>query len=300
MRTRDWQAMVRWLLSPEAGRVLGMNRRNLGYVYPCNPRRFLPLADDKVLTKEVLVRAGVPVPTTLGIYRHFFELRRLGEDLAPHEEFVIKPARGRGGGGIVVVAGRTGASWTSISNRVLTVAELRRHITDIIFGVYSSELADAALIEERVCQHPELEDLSPLGLADVRVILLRDRPVLAMVRVPTRKSEGRANLHLGGIGIDIDPDTGRTGRALHDRLEVRRHPDTGAVLSGRTVPFWEEVLRVSRMAAEAFPLKYIGIDVSIAGTGPMVLEINARPGLEIQNVTRRCLQALLVKRGEQS
>lgn len=297
MRARDWQAMVRWLISPEAGQVLGMNRRNLGYVYPCNPRGFLPLADDKVLTKEALVRAGVPVPATLRIYRHFFELRRLGKDLAPHEEFVIKPARGRGGGGIIVVAGRAGASWTGIGGRVLTVAELRKHITDILFGVYSSELADAALIEERVRQHPGMEDLSPLGLADVRVILLRDRPVLAMVRVPTRKSEGRANLHRGGIGIDLDLDSGRTGRALHARLEVHRHPDTGAVLSGRTVPFWEEVLRVSRRAAEAFPLKYLGIDVAIAETGPMVLEINARPGLEIQNVTRRCLQALLVERG---
>jgi alpha-L-glutamate ligase-like protein len=292
--------MFRWLISPEAGRVLGMNRRNLGYIYPCNPKRFLPLADDKVLAKEVLARAGVPVPATLGIYRHFFELRRLRENLAPHEEFVIKPARGRGGGGIIVVTGRNRAGWTSISGRALTVAELRRHITDIIFGVYSYELADAALVEERVCQHPALEELSPLGLADVRVILFRDRPVLAMVRVPTRKSEGRANLHRGGIGIDIDPDSGRTGRALHDRLEVRRHPDTGAVLTGRIVPFWAEILNASRMAAEAFPLKYIGIDVAIAATGPMVLEINARPGLEIQNVTRRCLQTLLEERGEPS
>lgn len=300
MRPRNWPSMVRWFLSPEASRVLGMNRRNLGYVYLYNPRRFLPLADDKVLTKEVLGRAGVPVPVTLGIYRHFFELRRLSEDLAPYEEFVIKPARGRTGGGIVVVAGRSGASWTGISGRVLTIAELRRHITDIIFGVYSLELADAALIEERVCQHPEIEDLSPLGLADVRVILFQNRPVLAMVRVPTRKSEGRANLHRGGIGVDLDLESGRTGRALHGRLEVRRHPDTGAVLSGRTVPFWAEVLRISRLAAEAFPLKYIGIDVAIAETGPVVLEINARPGLEIQNVTGRSLQALLADRGEPS
>jgi alpha-L-glutamate ligase-like protein len=292
--------MLRWLISPEAGQVLGMNRRNLGYFYPCNPRRFLPLADDKVLTKEVLVRAGVPVPATLGIYRHFFELRRLSENLAPHEEFVIKPARGRGGGGIIVVTGRKQAGWISIGGRELTVAELRRHITDIIFGVYSYELTDAALIEERVCQHPELQELSPLGLADVRVILFRDRPVLAMVRVPTRKSEGRANLHRGGIGIDIDPVSGRTGRALHNRLEVRRHPDTDAVLTGRIVPFWEEVLSVSRRAAEAFPLKYIGIDVAIAATGPVVLEVNARPGLEIQNVTGRCLQALLMERREPS
>jgi alpha-L-glutamate ligase-like protein len=277
-----------------------MNQRNLGYVYPCNPRRFLSLADDKVLTKEVLGRAGVPVPTTIGIYSNFFELRRLGEALAPYDEFVIKPARGRGGGGIVVVTDRKREGWASISGRLLTVAELRRHIIDIIFGVYSFELTDAALVEERVRQHPEMEDLSPLGLADVRVILFRNSLVLAMVRVPTRKSEGRANLHRGGLGIDLDLESGETGRALHGRLEIRRHPDTGAILSGRTVPFWEEILRVSRMAAEAFPLKYIGVDVAIAGTGPMVLEINARPGLEIQNVTGRCLQALLAEQGEPS
>jgi alpha-L-glutamate ligase-like protein len=290
--------MVHWLFSKEAGRVLGMNRRNLGYVYRCNPRNFLPLADDKVLTKEVLGRAGVPVPATLGIYRHFFELRRLGESLAPYEEFVIKPARGRGGGGIVVVTGRKQANWTGISGRVLTVVELRRHIIDIIFGVYSFELTDAALVEERVHQHPDMEALSPLGLADVRVILFQNQLVLAMVRVPTRKSEGRANLHRGGLGIDLDLESGTTGRALHGRLEVHRHPDTGAVLSGRTVPFWEEVLQISRLAAAAFPLKYIGIDIAIGVTGPMVLEINARPGLEIQNVTGRGLQALLAEQGK--
>ena len=293
MKGLDWKETLRWFLRPTANGVVGMNRRNLGYIYPNNPRQFFSLADDKVLTKEILEEAGLPVPATLKVYRYFFELQRLREDLAPHAEFVVKPARGRGGGGIVVITGRTETSWLGIDGRVHSVDALRRHLGDILFGVYSFDLGDAVLVEERIRQHPAIEELSPLGLADVRVIVYQDRPVLSMIRVPTRTSKGRANLHQGGLGIALDLATGRTGHAQHNGHEVVYHPDTGLVLAGRSIPFWDEVLRISRKTAEVFPLKYLGIDIVITTAGPVLLEINVRPGLEIQNVTGNGLQPLL-------
>jgi len=227
------------------------------------------------------------------VYRYFFELQRLREDLAPHAEFVVKPARGRGGGGIVVITGSREMFWLGIDGRLHSVDALRRHLGDILFGVYSFDLGDAVLVEERIRQHPALEELSPLGLADVRVIVYRDRPALSMIRVPTSTSKGRANLHQGGLGIALDLATGRTGHAQHNGREAVCHPDTGLQLAGRSIPFWDEVLRISRKSAEIFPLKYLGIDIAITATGPVLLEINVRPGLEIQNVTRSGLRPLL-------
>ena len=202
MTGNDWKESLRHFLCPPSDGVVGINRRNLDYIYPSNSRQFFSLADDKVLTKEVLEQAGLPVAATLKVYRYFFELQHLREDLAPHAEFVVKPARGRGGGGIVVITGQTETAWLGIDGRRHSDEALRRHLGDILFGVYSFDLGDAVLVEERIRQHPAVEELSPLGLADVRVITYQDRPVLSMIRVPTRSSRGRANLHQGGKAVE--------------------------------------------------------------------------------------------------
>lgn len=283
-----------WMRVRERARdVLGMNQRNLDYIYPNNARKDFPAADDKILTKEIMRRVGVPTPATYRIYSYFYELRDLEKDLSPHREFVIKPAQGGGGGGIMVIAGRGEQDWTGVNGRTHTLQEFKKHISDIIFGVYSFDLSDRALVEERIIQHEEMDFLSPLGLADVRVILYRDEPVLSMTRIPTRSSTGRANLHQGAVGAGIELSTGRTVHAILHGEPVASHPDTGVRLLGRTIPFWERVLATARQAAKAVPLKYLGVDISITPAGPVLLEINVRPGLEIQNANLTGLRAIL-------
>jgi alpha-L-glutamate ligase-like protein len=277
--------------------VLGMNRRNLGYIYPSNDRKYFPLADDKIRTKEVLAKAGVPVPETYKVYGHFFELLHLEEALEPYHDFVIKPSQGSGGGGIIVISGREGEAWKSISGKTFNLFDLKKHLSDIIFGVYSFDLSDRALVEARVVQHDEMSALSPFGLADVRVILYRDGPALAMTRIPTKASEGRANLHQGAVGAGIDLETGRTVHAVLNGEPLDRHPDTGVPLLGRQIPYWNEVMTVSRRAANALPLKYLGADVSISQTGPVLIEVNVRPGLEIQNANLQGLRLNLKQAG---
>lgn len=273
--------------------VLTMNRRNLNFIYPSNERRHFPLADNKLQTKHLLAEAGVPVPDTYRFYSSFFELRHLERDLAACSEFVIKPARGSGGGGILVIAGRTDDGWVSVSGRRYTLADMRKHIADIIFGIYSFGLTDQAIVEERIEQHPGLTELSPFGLTDVRVIVYRDRPAMAMLRVPTRDSDGKANLHQGALGIGIDIETGQATHAIHRGEPVTCHPDTGVTLLGRQLPFWDDIVKISRGAAEAVPLKYLGVDLAIAAIGPLILEINVRPGIEIQNANMLGLRQVL-------
>ncbi|MDH4234169.1 MAG: alpha-L-glutamate ligase-like protein [Gallionella sp.] len=284
-----------------AATVLSMNRRNLHYIYTRNERRHFQLADDKLLAKEVLVAAGVRMPETYRIYSYFYELRNLERDLDAYHEFVIKPAQGSGGNGIIVIVGRSGQDWLGISGKTYTLYDLQKHISDIIFGVYSFDLGDRAIIESRITQHAEMAELSPLGLADVRIIMCDNFPVMSMTRVPTRQSDGKANLHQGALGVAINIASGVTTHGRFLGQPIDRHPDSGIHLIGRTLPYWPEILDLAQRAARAVPLKYLGVDISVSPDGPQLLEINVRPGLEIQNVNQRgmlsILQAMTVKGG---
>ena len=263
--------------------ILAMNQRNLAYIYPNNARRHFPLADDKLLTKRLMQEGGVPVPRTYLTCGSLLETRDLGRKLAACEDFVIKPAQGRGGSGVLVVSGRDGDAWVGSGGRRYSLDAMRKHISDILAGVYSFDLADTAIVEERVRQHSAMSRLSPFGLADIRVILFKDEPVFAMSRIPTRASQGRANLHQGAVGVGIDLDSGQTVHAIFKDQPITEHPETGLPLVGQMVPEWSEVMRISRMAAHAVPLKYLGVDICVSAAGPILLEINVRPGLEIQN-----------------
>ena len=273
--------------------VLGMNRRNLNYIYPGNPRKHFQLADDKLKTKAIMQQHGIPVPRTIRTYSNFFEIRALGTDLAAVDSFVIKPATGSGGGGILVVASRDEDDWIGISGKRHTAAELKKHISDILFGIYSFDISDSAIIEERIEQHADMTVLSPFGLADIRVLLFRDEPVMSMTRLPTRQSEGRANLHQGAVGVGIDLSTGRTTHAIFKGNPLTEHPDTKEPLIGRAIPCWNLILSIAREAAKAVPLKYLGVDISVSTNGPVLLEINVRPGLEIQNANLTGLRPVL-------
>lgn len=274
--------------------MLGINARNLLYVHGLNHRRHFPLADDKVLTKQVLSAAGVPVPGTLAILSNLAEVTHAKDRLTEAGEFVIKPANGRQGSGIVVITGNEGGDFKRAGGATLSWDELKRAMGDILFGVYSIGRADRVLVERRIRPHPELGSLADLGLPDIRVILLRGQPVMAMMRVPTRASEGRANLHQGALGIAVRLDDGRAFRCVLKGRSTTAHPDNGAPVTGFDMPLWDDVLEVARRTARALPLTYLGVDVVLAeGEGALIMEVNVRPGLEIQNVNDRGLRRIL-------
>ena len=280
-------------------RMVGINRRNLTLVYPNNARRDYPLADDKLLAKERFAAAGVPVPETLAVCDGLYAVPGVVEKLLGRSRFVVKPANGSGGGGILVVGEwREDGSWSRAGGVTLGPLHLQRHLADIVFGVHSNQLEDRAFVERRVDPHPLFAGLWADGLCDVRIITLKGVPVISMIRVPTAESGGRANLHQGGLGIAVDLSTGKTFRAVHHGAAVTHHPESGAPLLGLEVPSWPEVLDVARRAAGSVSLGYLGVDVVVdRERGPLVLEINARPGLEIQNVNAVGLGDALARAG---
>lgn len=280
-------------------KVLFINQRNLSYIYPNNQRIDYPIADNKLKTKELLKTINIPIAETYLIYEYFYELLQLKTDLQQYTDFVIKPAGGKGGGGILVINGQCGAEWLGINGKRYSVENIRKHISDIIFGVYSFGISDYAIVEHRILQHSVIELLSPFGLADVRVIVDQHRPIMAMLRLATKNSNGTANLHQGAVGVGIDINTGKTINATLKGEYITLHPDSNIALIGHTIPYWTEVLHYCEQTSEATPLKYLGIDVAISISGPVILEMNVRPGIEIQNANNLGMRALLESKAAQ-
>jgi alpha-L-glutamate ligase-like protein len=271
--------------------ILGMNRRNAACILDLNPRTAYPLVDNKRKMRDLCVGIGVPTPAIYGAVSAHSALRRLPELLSGHDDFVLKPNRGAGGRGILVVVGRQTGGFRRHNGERLEWIDLRQHVSSIVSGLFSlSGLPDEALIQQRVLPHPAFERIAYQGIPDVRVILYCRQPAMAMLRLPTRQSGGRANLHQGGIGAGVDLDTGRTTRAVCRNHVTDRHPDTGTSLVGFSVPHWRAVLDMAVRVAEAIPLGYLGVDIVLdRDQGPLLLEGNARPGLAIQIANGRGL-----------
>ena len=273
-----------WPRELERAGILGINERNLAFIQESNPRELYPRVDDKTITKSICQGAGIPVPETYGVIRRYGDVRSFSQVIGDRTEFVVKPASGAAGRGIIVISRRKGTDFETPGGRVLSWGDLRYHLSTILSGLYSlGGQMDKAIIEQRMIIHPAFERIAVGGTPDVRVILYRCVPVMAMVRLPTIESEGRANLHQGAVAAAVHLVTGRTfGGVCHNRV-VSRHPDTGELIAGFEIPGWRDLLGASMKLSDALNMGYIGVDFVIdAKVGPVVLEANARPGLAIQ------------------
>jgi alpha-L-glutamate ligase-like protein len=270
----------------EAG-VLGLNERNTDFIMRLNPRRLYPRVDDKVITKKLALKAGMAVPELYGVISNQGEIKEFSDIVAERESFVVKPAQGSGGDGILVVTGRSQRkrdSFRLASGMLISHGEIAHHISNIVGGQYSlSGNRDKALIEYCVNFDPIFSEVSYQGVPDIRVIVYRGYPAMAMVRLPTRASDGKANLHQGAVGAGVDMSLGETLTGVLDNNVVDEHPDTGALVAGLQIPNWDFILETAARGFEVTELGYLGVDMVIdRDLGPMILEMNARPGLSIQ------------------
>ena len=275
--------------------VLGMNCRNAQYIGPLNPRRAYPLVDNKRLTRQLAAACGIPTPALYGAIETHRELRGLPALVAHHPAFVVKPARGAAGNGIVLIVQYDEKALTKPSGETLTWPALTYHAASILSGIYSLEgLEDQVLIEALVVVDPVFEAVTFRGVPDLRVIVYRGVHAMAMVRLPTQRSDGRANLHQGAIGAGIAIGSGTTTTAVRGRDVVACHPDTRQPVEGIRVPHWERILTIAARACEMTGLGYLGADLLIDRTeGPLLLELNARPGLAVQLANRDGLRRRL-------
>lgn len=288
-----------WKLLKQKG-VMGINQRNADFILKYNNRRYYPYVDDKLLTKERAIAAGISVPKLYGIISTEHEISNLSNIIKDHTDFVIKPAQGSGGDGIIVIANRYDKNrFKTVSGRLIQQSEIEYQLSNIITGLYSLGGArDRAIIEYRVKPDSIFEKISYEGVPDIRIIVLQGYPIMAMLRLPTRQSNGKANLHQGAIGVGVDVATGTTLNGSWINEQIKRHPDTDHLVSNIQLPMWEKFLHLATSCYELTHLGYIGVDLVLDKThGPLILEINARPGLNIQiaNDTGLALRAKVVE-----
>lgn len=287
-----WSRFWAWPGELRRRGVLGINARNAEYVLWTNPRKFYPRVDDKLQTKLICQERGIPAPQTYAVIERQGDIRRFPEVLAGRREFVIKPAAGSEGRGIIVAKACDQEAVITSSGQRIKIAEVRYHLSTILSGLYSlGGQPDQAIIEQRIIKHPVFEKIAVDGTPDIRIILYRCVPVMAMVRLPTAASRGRANLHQGAVAAGINLASGRTLGGVCKNRAVDAHPDTGEQIAGREVPQWEQLLAAATRLAEGLELGYLGVDFVLdVRQGPVVLEANARPGLAIQVANRRGLR----------
>lgn len=275
--------------------VIALNKRNADYILPLNRRSLYPLVDDKILTKNLALGAGLNVPKLYGLLNSQYELRHLDKILEGHESFAIKPSRGSGGNGILVIKRKYADRYYKVDGSVYSLSDIKYHCSKIISGMYSlGGLPDKAIIEACVEFDPVFSHISYQGVPDIRIIVFHGVPVMAMVRLPTKESDGKANLHQGALGVGIDIATGKTVRAVWKNEPITEHPDTLQSLIDFQVPHWDTLLYQAAQCTELTGLGYVGVDLVLdKNLGPMILELNARPGLAIQIANFRGLEPRL-------
>ena len=289
--------------------VLGLNRRNQEYVRPYNHPKAKALADNKIATKKLLAREGIQTSEVYKLIKNRKQLAFLDWDSLP-KSFVIKPNQGTGGNGILVLYGRKKGelAWIRPGGEVLSKKDLTLHIENILEGRFSmGERSDIAIIEERVRTDSFLKQYSYKGVPDLRIICFNLVPIMAMIRIPTRRSNGTANLHSGAICTGIDIGTGITTYSMHmnnksflsdtyEMIDSTQDLKINKKLSGVQIPNRDKILDIAVRCQKASKLGYVGVDIALdADKGPIVFELNARPGLGIQVANQAGLRWRLEK-----
>ncbi|WP_373184073.1 alpha-L-glutamate ligase-like protein [Halomonas campaniensis] len=264
--------------------IIGMNRRNIRYIGRYNNRRLYPLVDDKLKTKLLAQEYGITTPALIGTVTTQFGVKQLSGMLHGHHGFVIKPAKGSGGKGILVIEHVEDGAFVKPSGARLGLGDLERHVSNILSGLYSlGGSPDVAVIEALINFDERLSEYTYEGVPDIRVIVFKGYPVMAMMRLSTAASDGKANLHQGAVGVGLDIATGTAIRGVQFDRTRHDHPDTGHELASLHIPDWRTLLLLAAGCYEMTGLGYLGTDMVLdRDQGPMLLELNARPGLAIQ------------------
>lgn len=263
--------------------LLWQNARNLKYIKGFNSKMARKLADSKLKTKEFLWSRWVPVPKTLAILKRHEQITiDAVEALEP--PFVIKPNNGFGWKWIFVIDSRD-ASGNFVLNtgEVYSVEQIKIHLLNILDWFFSlSGSRDTVLIEKKIIITKEVQTLGTFGLPDIRIIVFNMVPVMAMLRIPTKESWWKANIHGWACAAWIDIWTGKlTYLTQHNKI-VKSVPWIWDV-RGTVLPDWDKMLEMSVRVQKETSIGYLGCDIVMDDKEwPLLLEMNIRPWISIQ------------------
>jgi hypothetical protein len=272
------------------------SRAYLKAVRSLNDSHYHKLSQHKLAEKAIMAMMGVATPRFLGYFhtqagrtcRHepLTNLEQLSAFLCSISpgRVCIKMAEGSGGIGFrafeCAVAENTLRLRSLDDGHEMTASALHEHL-----AADASESGEGLIIEEYLNQHPDLAALSHASVNSVRLwVVLDDRGEARFPLAFLRMGRGNSlvdNRSRGGLVAPVDVNTGIVSVAYDgypSRAEFHVHPDTRARIVGRQLPDWPEALALAEHAVRVFPgIRFAGVDIAFADTGPVVLELNVEP-----------------------
>lgn len=263
------------------------------------------LANDKLITYQLLSQQGLPIPRPLATYSATG--RRIAEETTLHSAdelrdyllsapypFFVKPiAAGYGRGALAVSAFRDGLIELCDGDRI-TFADF--------FSPFTFPPFHGMLLQECLTAHPDLQRLTGSRfISCARLICLivdgRCQIHTAFLKVITGRNilDNFSHGDYGNCLARIEPTTGILTHAishLGPGGEITHHPTTGEPLPGFSLPDWQEVIRLVMEASRLFPgLRLQNWDVACTDRGPVLIELNTESELAVpQAISRRGLK----------
>jgi hypothetical protein len=241
-------------------------------------KRGTPLNDKARFEEYCRAREIRCVPTILALEGD------LSAPPLPEHDLFVKPSKGRGGKGA--------ERWDRVAPSTFANPGGERLTADALLARLLEESRHAPLIvQPRLAPHPGLRDLTTGALPTVRVVTCLDEqaePELigAVFRMSVGGNVTVDNLHAGGIAAAVGA-AGALSKATNLGADVRlgwlsAHPDTGAAIEGRVLPLWEDTKRLAVAAHREFADRVvIGWDIAILEDGPILIEGNGNPDMDI-------------------
>lgn len=263
--------------------LLGQNARNLKYIKWFNSKMAKKLADSKLKTKDFLKSKWVPVPWTLSILTKYEQItdEMIWGLITP---FVIKPNAGFWGKWIIVINKRDSSeNFVSNTGHIYSVKDIHAHLLNVLDGFFSlSGSRDKIIIEKKIEINDEVQILGKYGLPDIRIIVFNMVPVMAMLRIPTEKSGWKANLHSWACAAWIDIWTWKLTYITQYSKIIKSIPWIWDI-RWLVLPDWDDMLNMAVKVQKETNIWYLGCDIVMDNKdGPLLLEMNVRPGLEVQ------------------
>jgi hypothetical protein len=239
--------------------------------------------NDKADFAEYCRSRGIPVVSTLAVFRDG-RLDMLADSRAFDANLFVKPVLGRGG---------KGAERWDFANGLYHCGRSKWFTREELFKLLKERShSGGVMIQPRLSNDRALNRFNNHALSTVRVLTCLDESgepevVGAAMRMAIGRNHTVDNLHAGGIAAAVDLETGRLGPAsnlgANSKLGwVNRHPNTGARINGTKLPFWNEVQNLALAAHRSFDDRVIvGWDIAIAPGGPILIEGNGSPDLDI-------------------
>jgi len=263
--------------------ILGQNARNLNFISKYNDDLAKSLADSKIKTKEFLSKKWVKIQESLAVIKNHKELEDFDLNSLPLP-FVVKPNSGYWWKWIIVFEKKDKENnFITTDLEKYSLKNLQNHISDILDGFYSlSGSRDRAIFERKIILDHSIELLWKFWLPDIRVIVFNSVPVIAMMRVPTANSKWKANLHMWACWLWVDIWSGKITYITQFRKMIKSIPGIWDV-RWVEIPHWEEILKLAVKVQQVTNIWYIWCDIVLDNNfGPLLLEMNVRPGLEVQ------------------